>query len=212
MTDPFVHDDAAYVLGLLSDTERSAFEEHLATCAACQARVAEIGAMPELLASLPADEVEDLVPETLLPSLLREVAAARSRRRWFTGALASVAAACLVAVAVLAWPAGTHHTSAPGAAARPMTALAASAVSATVQLDGRGWGTEINVVCHYATSGQPAYVYGLVVIDNDGTRYQLGTWSLATGGETQFRSGISLAPTQIAKVQITAAGKAILTT
>ncbi|MDT4946344.1 MAG: putative zinc-finger, partial [Pseudonocardiales bacterium] len=32
MTDPFVHDDAAYVLGALSDAERREFEAHLETC------------------------------------------------------------------------------------------------------------------------------------------------------------------------------------
>lgn len=211
MTDPFVHDDAAYVLGLLDDAERAAFEAHLATCSACRARVAEIDSLPALLASVPADEVDDQVPHTLLPRLLREVAVSQTRRRRLTGALGALVAACLVTIAVLAWPSATHHST-PNAAPRPMTAIAASAVSATVQLDARAWGTEITLDCRYAAAHQPAYVYGLVVIDSDGTRYQLGSWSLAPGGETQFRSGTWLTPAQIAKVQITVSGTAILTT
>ena len=211
MTDPFVHDDAAYVLGLLDAAERAAFEQHLGSCSACRARVAEIAAMPDLLASVPAGEVDDPVPPTLLTGLLREVAVTQTRRRRLIGSLGALAAACLIAIAVLAWPSASHRA-APDAAARPMTAIAASAVSATVRLDARAWGTEITLDCRYAATRQPAYVYGLVVIDTDGTRYPLGSWSLAPGGETQFRSGIWLSPAQIAKVQITASGRAILTT
>lgn len=209
MTDPFVHDDAAYVLGLLDEAERSAFELHLITCAACRARVAEIGAMPDLLASVPADEVDDPVPATLLPRLLREVAASRTRRRWFSGALAAVAAACLIAVTVLAWPTPARHA-ATQAVGRPMTAISQSAVSATIQLDQRGWGTEIDLVCHYRATGQSGYAYGLVVYDTDGTRYDLGTWALTPGSETEFRSGVALPVKHIARVQVTAAGAPIL--
>lgn len=40
--DPFEHDDAAYLLGALDGAELAAFEEHLAGCAACSARVAAL--------------------------------------------------------------------------------------------------------------------------------------------------------------------------
>ena len=54
--DKFAQWDAAYVLGALSPAERREFEEHLASCPACQAAVSELAALPGLLAQIsPAD-------------------------------------------------------------------------------------------------------------------------------------------------------------
>jgi Putative zinc-finger len=54
--DKFAQWDAAYVLGALSPAERREFEEHLASCPACQAAVSELVAIPGLLAQVsPAD-------------------------------------------------------------------------------------------------------------------------------------------------------------
>jgi len=48
--------DAAYVLGALSPADRREFEEHLASCSACQAAISELAAIPGLLAQVsPAD-------------------------------------------------------------------------------------------------------------------------------------------------------------
>ena len=47
--DKFAQWDAAYVLGALSPAERREFEEHLASCPACQAAVSELVAIPGLL-------------------------------------------------------------------------------------------------------------------------------------------------------------------
>ena len=44
--DPYREWDAAYVLGALSPRDRRAFEQHLATCAACREAVAELAGMP----------------------------------------------------------------------------------------------------------------------------------------------------------------------
>ena len=82
--DPFEHDDAAYVLGALSDAERARFEDHLAGCAACTARVGELSGLPALLADVTIDDVIgplDAAPDTLLPRLLREAGRRRRRQR-----------------------------------------------------------------------------------------------------------------------------------
>jgi len=86
--DRFVHDDAPYVLGMLSADERAAFEQHLSGCAECAARVAEIADLPGLLATVPPDEIDDEVPATLLPGLLRRAGVERRRRNWLTAGLA----------------------------------------------------------------------------------------------------------------------------
>ena len=59
MTDPFEHDDAAYVLGALDEPDRVAFEAHLETCPACQERVADARATTHLLDGLPADAFDE---------------------------------------------------------------------------------------------------------------------------------------------------------
>ena len=73
--DPFLHDDAPYVLGALDPVERAAFEAHLETCAQCRARVAELRGPVAALAlvredvALGAEPLHDPVPDTLLPGI-----------------------------------------------------------------------------------------------------------------------------------------------
>ena len=85
-TDPYRFDDAAYVLGALSPDEHAAFEAHLATCAECTARVREIDTVPALLADITeADLVDEPMPDTLLPSLMRRASAHHRRQRLLIG-------------------------------------------------------------------------------------------------------------------------------
>jgi anti-sigma factor RsiW len=50
--DPYARLDAAYLLGALDADERLAYEAHLATSRWCRASLAEISAIPPLLAGL----------------------------------------------------------------------------------------------------------------------------------------------------------------
>jgi hypothetical protein len=186
MSDPFEHFDAAYVLGALSPGERTLFEQHLLTCAACAGRVAEVGGLPEQLSVLSAaDVLQDAppLPDTVLPTLLRAAGRHRRRtRRLFVG-IGAVAAAAVVALAILIWP----SSSAPP---RPlaMRAVPGAPVSATVRLISRTWGTELDVHCRYAKAGSasPAVPYVLVVAGTDGSRQTLSRWKLGPGDEGDF--------------------------
>jgi anti-sigma factor RsiW len=60
--DPYARLDAAYLLGALDADERLASEAHLATCRRCRASLAEISAIPPLLAGLD-ESVFDAPPE-----------------------------------------------------------------------------------------------------------------------------------------------------
>jgi len=86
-TDEFSTYDAAYVLGALSPPERSAFEAHLRTCTSCAAGVTALAGLPGLLAKVPLEQVIDPapvpLPQTLLPRLLREVAAPPGSTPWW---------------------------------------------------------------------------------------------------------------------------------
>lgn len=206
-TDPFEYDDAAYVLGALSEPERAAFEAHLASCDACTTRVNTLAKAPMLFADITATDLAEPdtapQPDTLLPGLLRHAASARRRQRWLTGGLSALAAACLLALAVAVWPsAPTSDTPRPQA----MSALAASPVRATAALADRKRGTEIDLDCYYtghASASADRRTYGLRVIDRMGATHDLGTWTLAPGTETTFTSGAALSPAEIASIQIT---------
>ena len=70
ITDPFEHDDAAYVLDALSEPERETVEAHLATCTACTTRVNTLAATSTLLADITPDDLAGPYPQPdiLLPA------------------------------------------------------------------------------------------------------------------------------------------------
>ena len=72
------------------------------------------------------------MPDTLLPGLLRRAAVQRGRTRWLVGGLASVAAACIITLAVVLWPAPPSSSGRP-VAGRPFAAVAPSPHSARPQ-------------------------------------------------------------------------------
>jgi Putative zinc-finger len=198
--DPFRYDDAAYVLGALDVAERAAFEAHLATCADCRARVAEAQAGRDLLVGVDIRDLEEPapVPETLLPGLLRAARRERMRRRLLTTSLGAVAAACAATLVVLLWPSGSGS----GPAARAMTAVRPSPVTATAKLVSKGWGTEVDLVCRYYDSVQRSEPYKLIVIDDRGHKHQAGSWTLAGDRAITFTGGTSVELQDITRVQI----------
>ena len=51
--DPFIQDDAAYVMGALNAEDRRAFEAHLEECPRCAQSVAELSGLTDLLDKVP---------------------------------------------------------------------------------------------------------------------------------------------------------------
>jgi hypothetical protein len=207
--DAFEHDDAAYVMGLLSTSERAAFETHLKTCAACAERVRTLTPAGNALGSLTAadllaldDIADEPMPDTLLPGLLRRAGVRQRRQRQFTTGVSALAAASLVSLAVVVWPSGGT-----AAATRPlaMSAVSATPLHATAVVSDLKWGTRISLDCSY-----PDYepkgterAFGLTVVAKDGTSQLLGTWKVAAGQHTRFTSGTSLPASDISAVEIT---------
>jgi hypothetical protein len=202
--DPFRHDDAAYVLGALSADERDAFEAHLATCADCTARVAEIRGLPDLLAGIDEADVlaADPVPDTLLPALLRSAAGRRRRTRVTIGALASLAAACVIALVVVLWP----SSSAPAPTRQQFVAVGQVPLTASAVLTPKAWGTAIDIRCHYLPGVESTFRYGLVVYSRAGGRYPAGSWTLPPDKDIDYRTGTALRAAQIARIEITLPG------
>ena len=219
-TDPFAHDDAAYVLGALGYADRVAFEEHLNICADCTRRVAEVAALPRLMAGVSAADLDSAAvdigeqpPATLLPALMRSVATHRRRRHQVSAALAAVAAACLIAlVATLVWP--STHTTTPGrgtaSTARAMTAVAPSPVRASMTIVNVAWGSEIHLTCRYDAAYATAADYNLVVVDRHGVTHSAGSWTLVPGVAVNFTAGTAVPAGQIAEVDVTVGSTPIL--
>ncbi|OIQ84547.1 anti-sigma-L factor RslA [mine drainage metagenome] len=205
--DPFEHDDAAYVLGLLSDEEDAAFVAHLATCVECTERVRQLAGLPAAPAGLTERDLDEPVaspvPAPLLPGLLRRAAVAGRRRRWMVGALTGVAAAGLVALVLVVSP----LTHAPHAGAEPvaMTAVTATPLTATATLQDVPWGTRIELNCRYTVSSSWSSdaTYRLQAVDRNGVVHDLGTWTAHAGAEVTFTSGTDLPRADLAAVQIT---------
>jgi hypothetical protein len=207
-----MHDDAAYVLGALSDSERLEFEAHLADCAECQERVASIRPVAGLLADLTIDDLRDVPladtnpPDTLLPALRAKIRRER-RRRWVGGSVAGLAAACIATlVLVVASDRGNDHQP----PAQAMTSLVSTPVQATARLEDTAWGTRISLACKYDITYPVAGEYSLVVTDRTGAQHGAGSWRLVQNGTTNFTGGTAVARSDIQRIDITVGNKAIL--
>lgn len=205
--DPFEYDDAAYVLGALSEQERAAFEAHLATCEGCAARVGDITGAVEALGEITEQDLQSPevhAPETLWPRL-RRAAGLRSRRRVaILSTLAAVAAACVITLVLVLWPSSTPSSQ----PSRPFTALSATPLQASATLRQVKWGTVIDVHCRYLPGmGGQRSTYDLVVYDRQGHRFNNGNWRMPAysedEGNVEYATGTALDPHQIARLDIT---------
>lgn len=197
-------DDASYVLAALSPAERQVFEQHLATCPACQTSVAGLAGLPGLLAlTSEADVAVHLppVPDTLLPRLLTVTARDRRRRRWiWTGTMAA-AAACVVALAVVIAirPAPSRSVALPAPVA--MTQVLAGPMTASLQLTDKQWGTDIVINCRDAGAHDPGDRYQLVVFDKAGNVQALSWWK-SVSGTTTIPAATSLRLDEISRLEV----------
>jgi len=205
--DPFLHDDAPYVLGALDPVERAAFETHLETCAQCRARVAELRGPVAALAlvredvALGAEPLDDPVPDTLLPGLLRRASRERRRRRTVLALIGSVAAACVLALAIVVWPVGSDTPARPPAQA--LTALKPVPLKVTARLTAKAWGTSIELHCTYPANERDKFAYDLVVVDRANRSHVAGDWTLVPGKDgIEFTTGTAVPRDQIRQLLV----------
>jgi len=190
---------AAYVLGALSASERSAFESHLAGCQDCRQAVADVAGIPGLLSRVSPDDLADPVPvpDTLVPGLLRAVRRSGRRRRLAVGALAAAAVVLAVAGTLVVVD---RSDNAPTAVA--MTAVVDSPVTATAALERRGWGTEITMDCEYADESEWSRPYDLVAVDDAGKSYAIATWVVGPGKTASISGSVPVQPDHIDRLEI----------
>ena len=216
--DRFGHDDAAYVMGALSEDERRAFEAHLADCPRCTEAVAELSGMTTLLGKVPLARVlepgghGDPPPDLLLPRLVRAARTERRRRSLWLVASGAVAASVVAAAIVLGVGVTETGTSTPPAAAGvAMTPVKeAAAVTATLRMTPATWGTRVSLNCRWvgATTGAGAGVkktYRLVAVPRDGSDPQvLAQWAVLPGEDAIVTGSTNLDPAGIATVELRA--------
>ena len=231
MSCPFAHDDAAYVIGALSPTERLEFERHLAGCDDCTRAVRELAGLPGLLGRVDASVLENPpgddvpVPDTLLPRLSREVGRARRRRRrtWFTAGLAAAAAA--VIGPVVAWQVVGNDTPTPevpgigssaGAVPQKMQPVGHVPVRASLSMEQVTWGTRLGLTCTYKPESveyplPSAVDYTLFVRTRDGKSERVGSWRSVDGRTMHMSAGTATNRDDIASVEVrTTDGRVVL--
>jgi hypothetical protein len=212
--DPFIHDDAAYVMGALSADERRAFEAHLAECPRCAQSVAELSGLTDLMDKVPLARVlepgadREPPPDLLLTRLLRTARAERRRRSLRLVASGAVAAS-LVALAVVVGVTQSR-TSPPAGVSVAMTPVRPAAVTATLDVTPAAWGTKVSLDCRWvgATTGAGSDVkktYRLVAVPRDGGDPQvLAQWAVLPGEDAKVVGSTDLPTSGIAAIELQA--------
>jgi len=205
--------DASYVLGALTPGDRRAYEEHLDGCERCRAAVAELAAMPGLLArSRPEvegwdDQEPDAGPPANLVDLVtrRRELRARALRRRVVGAVVGVAAAAALAMAV---PVALSRSEQTGVSQAVVLApVGATTMTAALDLTSVAWGTSISMSCDYPTGEDwggayhPA-TYTLEITDTDGTVSDVATWSAVPGKSIHVDAATAVPLDHIASVTV----------
>ncbi|MFI9271176.1 anti-sigma factor family protein [Kitasatospora sp. NPDC052896] len=190
-------DAGAYVLGLLGEADRTAFEEHLAGCPRCATEVAELGGLEPMLAEFAAaaqvpggllGTAPDAVPSAvlagpsprLLARTLAEVRGARRRQRARRLALLAAAAVLIVggpAVTATVIDSGAHQSA---SAAVWYSATGADGTRASVGVTGEGWGSAINLRLTGVTG--PRNCSLLAVPADGGAPQTVTSWQISPAG------------------------------
>jgi anti-sigma factor RsiW len=214
-TDPFSENDAAYVMGALTDEDRRAFEAHLVGCPDCTRSVAELSGMPAMLDKVSLarlvepEATPEPPPDLLLPRLI--AATRKQRRKESIRLVASGAvAASLIAVAIAFGVSQTGSAPPPAGPSVAMTAVQPAAVTATLQVTQVAWGSKVSVDCRWVTTppGTDPNVrktYRLVAMPRGGGPPQtVAQWSVLPGEDAKVVGATDLPASGIATIELQA--------
>jgi hypothetical protein len=199
MTTEVQHTDvAAYALGLLEESDRTAFEAHLAQCTLCREELDDFTGMADLLRDVPPFEPptpeEEARGGQVIDMLRRRKAVERNRRRTRT-VLGAAAGVVLLAGGVTAGVAvAGDHGKAPRTTAMPgHNALddvfrlgekvagsdRKTGVTGMVAMQRKGWGTDIGLELSHLKG---PLVCRLVAVSKDGEQHTVAEWRVPLKG------------------------------
>lgn len=211
--------DGSYVIGALSPAERREYESHLDGCVRCSRAVRDLAGLPGLLGRIGPEvfesAVEEPVPDTLMPRLVRETRRRDRRRTWLTAGVAAAAAAVVTVggTAVLdhstgGTPVAVPSSSSPAQPAfQPMRSVSPDPMTAGVALTSVAWGTELHLQCSYGRlpGGYLSGSYALLVHTRDGRTQKVASWNGVPGKTMQLTAATASPVGQITSVVLTKA-------
>jgi len=215
--------DGAYVLGALPPAERREFEDHLAGCASCRAKVAAVSGLPGLLSAAGAEAFAPAAESA--PPAPYALYAEKVRRRRARRVGLAAAAVLVVGLGMGAAGLGLGRQSAPpqsevqasagaGVVLHFATAGTSSPLSASGTLTAEPWGSKLSWSCSYAAAGTPGYAavpsaYELVVVTRTGASTVVGSWSAGPGDTVNPVASTSVPKQDIASVLIRRTGSGV---
>ena len=212
-------DIAAYVLGVLDETESAVFEAHLLDCPHCQLDLLEFSDLPEILAEVAKYWPNPPIPQPRpLGGMFDELARQRRRRRVLTR-IATVAAVLLIIAGPLLTlallpsdpattaapppaPVAASTPAAPGTASMFAGGETGKSLQAQVVVQPTAWGSNVDLVLGGATGPKTCL---LVAVPWAGAEQVVSSWSVPGAGAPdplRISGGTGLAPAEIARFEI----------
>jgi len=184
----------AYVLGQLSDAERTATEAHLEGCPDCRAEADALGPMAAMLERADPDQLSPAPapPADLGDRIARRIAAERGatrrRRLRFGFGLAAAAATATAAVLLAVSLTGSTPTQ-PSPETVAFKGLP-KGVSVDASLESRAWGSDVSL---HVRGFRPGTLCTVWLRRDDGTKVPAGSFRYVYAGESdeaQLSSGL----------------------
>jgi hypothetical protein len=177
----------AYVLGQLSDSERTATEAHLEGCPDCRAEADALSPMATMLERADPDQLSHAPapPPDLGDRIARRIAAERgaTRRRRLRFGFGLGAAAAAATAAVLLALSLTGSTPTPTQANPDTVAFKGlpKGVSVDASLEPRAWGSDVSL---HVRGFRPGTLCTVWLRRNDGTKVPAGSFRYVYAGES----------------------------
>jgi hypothetical protein len=197
----------AYVLGALDPVERAEIDAHLSGCSPCREELAQLAAMPGLLARVRVEDVLEPLPSPS-PAMAERLigrlrAARRARRRRFAMAASAFALAAMSAGAVVIATQDTGGGSPASEAAAVSGSNPKTGVAARIGLRPAAWGTAIRVRLRGVPPGTHCR---LIAVSRGGRREVAGTWRATYDGTADVQAATAIPKNELASFAVVTAG------
>jgi hypothetical protein len=200
MTCKYVYRLGVLALGARDPLHGADVERHLRHCVECQDEYIRLAALPPLLATVTAADVDlsgppaDPAPE-LLDRVIDAVVGERQKRRHrvlIAGAATALVVAAAAALGALAWPSAPEEP-------RSLAADSRFGVDATSTVVPKAWGTSIAMTLRGLTPGTSCR---LVVHARDGRKETVGSWRVTYENAVQVEGMTALRFDELTDVEV----------